>query len=85
LAAGCGAASPFFESSFLGAGVRTNELDDFIEDPMRQIRYSVAMSLDAYIAGPDGEFDWIIMDPDIDSGEMFSRYDTLACHGSSHL
>ena len=33
---------------------------------MRRVRYSVAMSLDGYIAGPKGEADWIIMDPDID-------------------
>ena len=44
---------------------------------MRRIRYAVAMSLDAYIAGPDGEYDWIIRDPDIDFGEIFSRFDTL--------
>ncbi len=30
---------------------------------MRRICYSVAMSLDGYIAGPGGEFDWIVMDP----------------------
>jgi dihydrofolate reductase len=35
------------------------------------------MSLDAYIAGPNGECDWIIMDPEIDFGEMFQRFDTL--------
>ena len=28
---------------------------------MRRVRYSVAMSLDGYIAGPNGEFDWIIL------------------------
>ena len=44
---------------------------------MRQVRYSVAMSLDGYIAGPNGEVDWIVMDPDIDFGAMFSRFDTL--------
>ena len=44
---------------------------------MRQVRYSVAMSLDGYIAGPNGEADWIVMDPDIDFGEIFSRFDTL--------
>lgn len=33
---------------------------------MRRVRYSVAMSLDGYIAGPNGEIDWIIMDPEID-------------------
>jgi dihydrofolate reductase len=33
---------------------------------LRPLRYSVAASLDGYIAGPDGEFDWIVVDPDID-------------------
>jgi RibD C-terminal domain len=44
---------------------------------MRQVRYSVAMSLDGYIAGPNGEADWIVMDPAIDFGAIFSRFDTL--------
>src|SRR4029077_639267 len=44
---------------------------------MRQVRYGVVMSLDGYIAGPNGEADWIVMDPDIDFGAMFSRFDTL--------
>ncbi|MCH7640541.1 MAG: dihydrofolate reductase family protein, partial [Bacteroidetes bacterium] len=44
---------------------------------MRRIRYSVAMSLDGYIAGPNDEIDWIIMDPDIDFGELMSRFDTV--------
>ncbi len=40
---------------------------------MRQVRYGVAMSLDGYIAGPGGEADWIVMDPDIDFGETFPQ------------
>ena len=44
---------------------------------MRRLRYGVAMSLDGYIAGPNGEYDWIPHDPDIDFGEIFSRFDTL--------
>ncbi len=44
---------------------------------MRQVRYSVAMSVDGFIAGPRGEIDWIVMDPDIDFGAIFRRYDTL--------
>lgn len=44
---------------------------------MRQVRYGVAMSLDGYIAGPNGESDWIVMDPDIDFGAMFEPFDTL--------
>lgn len=43
----------------------------------RRVIYSVAMSLDGYIAGPKGEYDWIIMDPDIDFGHIFSQFDTL--------
>ncbi len=43
----------------------------------RQIRFSVAMSLDGYIAGPKGEFDWILIDPDIDFNSLFTRYDTV--------
>jgi dihydrofolate reductase len=35
------------------------------------------MSLDGYIAGPNGEADWIVMDPEIDFGEIFARFDTL--------
>ena len=44
---------------------------------MRRIRYSVAMSLDGYIAGPKGEYDWIIMDHEIDFAEIFSQFDTV--------
>jgi dihydrofolate reductase len=44
---------------------------------MRRIRYSVAMSLDGFIAGPNGEFDWIRPDPDFDFGALFKQFDTL--------
>ena len=43
----------------------------------RQVRYQVAASLDGYVAGPNGEADWIPMDPDIDFGALFAQFDTL--------
>jgi dihydrofolate reductase len=44
---------------------------------MRQLRYSVAASLDGYIAGPKGEFDWIVMDPEIDFAAMYASFGGL--------
>jgi dihydrofolate reductase len=44
---------------------------------MRRVRYSVAMSLDGFIAGPQGESDWILMDPDIDFSALFKEFDTV--------
>jgi dihydrofolate reductase len=43
----------------------------------RRVRYSVAISLDGFIAGPKGEFDWIIMDPAFDFGAAFKQFDTF--------
>lgn len=44
---------------------------------MRRVRYSVAMTLDGFIAGPNGEADWIIMNPEIDFGAIFEQFDTF--------
>src|SRR5215510_10799910 len=44
---------------------------------MRKVSYGGAMSLDGFIAGPNGEYDWIVMDPDVDFAEMMARYDTF--------
>ena len=47
---------------------------------MRRIRYSVAMSLDGYIAGPDGEYDWIEVDPSAGSDyfkKFYAQFDTV--------
>jgi hypothetical protein len=45
--------------------------------PTRRVRYAVAMSLDGFIAGPNGEADWIIMDPEIDFEAIYSQFDTM--------
>ncbi len=44
---------------------------------MRRIRYAVATSLDGYIAGPNGETDWIVKDPTIDFRAIYQQFDTL--------
>ncbi|MCC7181671.1 MAG: dihydrofolate reductase [Acidobacteria bacterium] len=44
---------------------------------MRKVIYGGAMSLDGYIAGPNGEYDWIVMDPDIDFAGLMGRFDTF--------
>ena len=43
---------------------------------MRRVRLSVAMSLDGYIAGPKGEYDWIVIDPEIDFAALIGQFDT---------
>ncbi len=42
---------------------------------MRRIRYVVAASLDGYIAGPAGEYDWIPVDPEIDFAALTAQFD----------
>lgn len=44
---------------------------------MRRVRYNVAASLDGYIAGPQGEFDWIPEDPTVDFAAIFAGVDTV--------
>jgi dihydrofolate reductase len=44
---------------------------------MRRVRYAVATSLDGYIAGPNGEADWIVPDPEFDFATLFAEFDTL--------
>jgi dihydrofolate reductase len=42
----------------------------------RRLRYQVAMSLDGFIAGPNDEYDWIVIDPSIDFAALFKEFDT---------
>ena len=51
---------------------------------MRQVIYSAAASLDGYIARTDGSHDWIPMDPEIDFGAMFGRFDTVVMGRKTH-
>ena len=44
---------------------------------MPRIRYVVTMSLDGYIAGPQGEIDWIVSEPAVDFGALFAQFDTF--------
>jgi dihydrofolate reductase len=46
------------------------------ESMSRRLRYHVAVSLDGFIAGPNGEYDWIVMDPAIDFAALFKEFDT---------
>jgi dihydrofolate reductase len=48
-----------------------------MEGAMRHVVYGGAMSLDGFIAGPNGEHDWIVMDPDIDFAALMARFDTF--------
>lgn len=51
---------------------------------MRRVRYNVAMSLDGYIAGPHGEFDWIPEDSTVDFHGLFANVDTVLLGRSSY-
>jgi len=44
---------------------------------MRRLRYGVAMSLDGFIAGPNGEYDWIVRDPAMDFDGLYAQFDML--------
>ena len=44
---------------------------------MRRLRYQVAVSLDGFIADPEGSADWIPMDPDIDFDALLAQFDTF--------
>lgn len=44
---------------------------------MRAVVSGFASSLDGYIEGPNGEYDWIVVDKEIDFAEQMKRYDAF--------
>ena len=50
----------------------------------RRLRYSVAVSLDGFIARANGEFDWIVMDPAIDFAAMYTEFDVAVMGRKTH-
>jgi dihydrofolate reductase len=43
----------------------------------KRLRYQVAVSLDGFIAGPQGDYDWIVMDEAIDFDALYREFDTV--------
>lgn len=44
---------------------------------MRKIILQLAVSLDGFVEGPDGEYDWCFTDQDYGQSEFFKRIDTV--------
>src|SRR4030095_10633083 len=44
---------------------------------MRKVILQLAVSLDGYIEGPNGEYDWCFMDQDYGMTEFFKRIDSV--------
>ena len=44
---------------------------------MRKVILAVAVSLDGFIEGPNGEYDWCFIDQDYSLNDFFKRLDTI--------
>ena len=44
---------------------------------MRKVILGLAVSLDSFIEGPNGEYDWCLTDQDYGLSDFFKRADTL--------
>lgn len=44
---------------------------------MRKVVLGLAVSLDGFIEGPNGEYDWCVPNPEYDFNAFFSRFDTI--------
>ncbi|OHW92193.1 riboflavin biosynthesis protein domain-containing protein [Colletotrichum incanum] len=48
-----------------------------MKEPLRRLRYNVAVSLDGFIAPPDGTTNWIVHDDNIDFNALYAQFDTF--------
>ncbi|CCF41404.1 riboflavin biosynthesis protein RibD domain-containing protein [Colletotrichum higginsianum] len=48
-----------------------------MKEPLRRLRYNVAVSLDGFIAPLDGTTDWIVHDDSIDLDALDAQFDTF--------
>ena len=44
---------------------------------MRKLVLGLAVSLDGFIEGPNGEYDWCFMDPEYNMNEFLKRFDSI--------
>ena len=44
---------------------------------MRRLVLKMSMSRDGFIAGPNGEYDWIVRDPTIDFADLWAQFDIV--------
>ena len=51
---------------------------------MKRLRYQVAVSLDGFIAGEHGEYDWLVSDSSIDFKALFKEFDTAVMGRKTH-
>lgn len=48
-----------------------------INESARRVILDLAVTLDGFIEGPNGEVDWCIMDPDMDFNQFLNQIDTI--------
>ncbi|USD83560.1 dihydrofolate reductase family protein [Bacillus safensis] len=48
-----------------------------INENARRVILDLAVTLDGFIEGPNGEVDWCIMDPDMDFNQFLNQIDTI--------
>ncbi|MEB2271363.1 dihydrofolate reductase family protein [Bacillus safensis] len=48
-----------------------------INERARRVILDLAVTLDGFIEGPNGEVDWCIMDPDMDFNQFLNQIDTI--------